>query len=568
MKKNIVFLLILIPIIWISCDGMGHQTIDFRKIENLMPQHPDSALMLLEQIENKENLSRKDKAHYYLLLTETQDKTFVKHETDSLIAIATDYYEETDDLERKAKAWFYKGRINQNLNHPLKAQEYFLNALQNEEQIEDHALLGRINNGIGMLYTQQDVYERALPYQQKAVMHFKAIADSIGQVYALRDLGRIYRMLHQKDSAIACYSKTLDLMVSRKVLSVYSELSNLYVETKTYPKAERLLREVMANKQALGNNIHPFYLTLGKYYYHCGQLDSAKIYLEQCTEKAGRLDTRAGAVYYLSQIALSKKQWILYAKLSQQYEMMRDTLNQAEVTNMIRSKQALYDEQDKQKSLAEERVRTAYANLWMAVISLIALCIILPTTYLLFKYKKRQEENREKIFSYDKTVLAYEKQIEHNEQIIETLNKSLQEKDREQEELKKELRQEFEQKNQTLYAQKEHQIESLQNLKNSSVYKNFHENEDWKPSTKDWEELFHLINAIYPSFAQKLQEAYPKIPIQMERLCYLVRIHVKPSRLSMLLNHSNISVLRKRLYLKMSGKTGKASDFDLYINDL
>ena len=97
---------------------------------------------------------------------------------------------------------------------------------------------------------------------------------------------------------------------------------------------------------------------------------------------------------------------------------------------------------------------------------------------------------------------------------------------------------------------------------------NFHENEDWKPSTEDWEELFHLINAIYPSFAQKLQEAYPKIPIQMERLCYLVRIHVKPSRLSMLLNHSNISVLRKRLYLKMSGKTGKASDFDLYINDL
>ena len=44
MKKNIVFLLILILIIWISCDGMGHQTIDFRKIENLMPQHPDSAL--------------------------------------------------------------------------------------------------------------------------------------------------------------------------------------------------------------------------------------------------------------------------------------------------------------------------------------------------------------------------------------------------------------------------------------------------------------------------------------------------------------------------------------------
>jgi len=181
---------------------------------------------------------------------------------------------------------------------------------------------------------------------------------------------------------------------------------------------------------------------------------------------------------------------------------------------------------------------------------------------------KIQEKDREKIFSCDKTVLKYKEQIEHNKQIIEVLNRSLQEKDQEQQELKKKLRQDFEQKNQALYAQKEHQIELLQNLKNSSVYKNFHENEEWKPSTKDWEELFQLINAIYPSFAQKLQEAYPKIPIQMERLCYLVRIHVKPSRLSMLLNHSNISVLRKRLYLKMSGKTGKASDFDLYINDL
>ena len=135
MKKNIVFLLILIPIIWISCDGMGHQTIDFRKVENLMPQHPDSALMLLEQIENKENLSRKDKVHYYLLLTEAEDKTYVTHTTDSLISIAADYYEKTDDLGRKAKAWYYKGRINQDLGHPLKAQEYYLKALRDEEKI-------------------------------------------------------------------------------------------------------------------------------------------------------------------------------------------------------------------------------------------------------------------------------------------------------------------------------------------------------------------------------------------------------------------------------------------------
>lgn len=43
--------------------------------------------------------------------------------------------------------------------------------------------------------------------------------------------------------------------------------------------------------------------------------------------------------------------------MSQRYEMMRDTLDQIEVTNTIRGRQVLYDEQDKQKALAEERVK-------------------------------------------------------------------------------------------------------------------------------------------------------------------------------------------------------------------
>ena len=87
-----------------------------------MPQHPDSALMLLEQIENKENLSRKDKAHYSLAADGSgrQDVTFT-HTTDSLISIAAGYHEKTDDLGRKAKAWYYKGRINQDFGAPAKS---------------------------------------------------------------------------------------------------------------------------------------------------------------------------------------------------------------------------------------------------------------------------------------------------------------------------------------------------------------------------------------------------------------------------------------------------------------
>ena len=74
-----------------------------------------------------------------------------------------------------------------------------LKALREEEQIKDYALLGRINNNIGMLYTYQTVYDKALPFQKKAVEDFRMLKDSMGQVFALRDLGRTFLMLGYQD---------------------------------------------------------------------------------------------------------------------------------------------------------------------------------------------------------------------------------------------------------------------------------------------------------------------------------------------------------------------------------
>ena len=133
----------------LSCEWRERSIpLELARADSLILESPDSALVWLEQIEDLENFSRRDKALYYLLLTEAQDKAYRPHTTDSLIAISAGYFEETDDLRRKAKAWFYKGRVNQELNHPLLAQEYYLKALRDEERIDDHALFGRVYNKI------------------------------------------------------------------------------------------------------------------------------------------------------------------------------------------------------------------------------------------------------------------------------------------------------------------------------------------------------------------------------------------------------------------------------------
>ena len=603
MKKNIVFLLILIPIIWISCDGMGHQTIDFRKVENLMPQHPDSALMLLEQIENKENLSRKDKAHYYLLLTEAEDKTYVTHTTDSLISIAADYYEKTDDLGRKAKAWYYKGRINQDLGHPLKAQEYYLKALRDEEKIEDHALLGRIHNHIGMLYAYQKVYEKALPFQKKAVENFHLINDSTGQVFALRDLGRTFLMLGLQDSSIICNQKAIALMRKRIIPSVYTELAGLYIDRQRMEEAHGLLRTSLQNV-AKPQAKYPVYLVLGELYKKSGQIDSARFYLQACINSAPLPETRAGGLFHLKEIALEKGQWEQAALLSKQYELLKDSIEQGKNAESIRNVQAFYSYNEIEQDLWEARL---YASKQKSFYSLlITACLFLLTVALLrFIHYRRERKN------LLQRLKANEEQIQRNEQTLKNISDvkdSLQneiqiyktterqlskEKDEQLKRTNEEIRQKIMQleklshtkdeleknlltlrsensnlkKREQAREEERKKIEESERLQNERLYDKFRSPAGWEPTDTDWHKLFISVDKLYPKMVTTLQKS-TSLNESERKICYLSKIGVKPGAIEILLGKGNVSVYRKRLYEKLNKKAGTAKDFDKYISDI
>ena len=603
MKKNIVFLLILIPIIWISCDGMGHQTIDFRKIENLMPQHPDSALMLLEQIENKENLSRKDKAHYSLLLTEAEDKTYVTHTTDSLISIAADYYEKTDDLGRKAKAWYYKGRINQDLGHPLKAQEYYLKALRDEEKIEDHALLGRIHNHIGMLYAYQKVYEKALPFQKKAVENFHLLSDSTGQVFALRDLGRTFLMLGHQDSAIICNQKAIALMRKRIIPSVYTELAGFYIDRQRLEEAHGLLRTSLQNV-AKPQAKYPVYLVLGELYKKSGQIDSACFYLQACINSAPLPETRAGGLFHLKEIALEKGQWEQAALLSKQYELLKDSIEQGKNAESIRNVQAFYSYNEIEQDLWEARL---YASKQKSFYSLlITTCLFLLTVALLRFIHYRRERK-----SLLQRLKANEEQIQRNEQTLKNISDvkdSLQneiqiyktkerqlskEKDEQLKRTNEEIRQKIMQleklshtkdeleknlltlrsensnlkKREQAREEERKKIEESERLQNERLYDKFRSPAGWEPTDTDWHKLFISVDKLYPKMVTTLQKS-TSLNESERKICYLSKIGVKPGAIEILLSKGNVSVYRKRLYEKLTKKEGTAKDFDKYISDI
>ncbi len=165
------FLLILSVAIGIlSCTRTPH---DLTLAEQLMETAPDSALHILQRFQSQKLTRASDKAYYALLMSQALDKNDIKSESDSLIAIATGFYNESDALHA-GYAWFYRARIDNNRGNMndqakslIKAQDYAVNVSGNK-------LLGMIYCDKAGMYENQQQYDSAICYFKKAYTAFNS----------------------------------------------------------------------------------------------------------------------------------------------------------------------------------------------------------------------------------------------------------------------------------------------------------------------------------------------------------------------------------------------------------
>ena len=83
---------------------------------------------------------------------------------------------------------------------------------------------------------------------------------------------------------------------------------------------------------------------------------------------------------------------------------------------------------------------------------------------------------------------------------------------------------------------------------------------------QEWKLLGDTIEQIYPSFAILKQ----KISRKDYKITMLIKLNYSPSAISIRVGTtaSDVSVSRKRLYLKVCGKTGTPKDWDDYVRSL
>ena len=108
-----------------------------------------------------------------MLLTQARSRCRITATSDSLIRIATDYYQYSDDHARKATALFYLSDVYTDMG---KYTEAIVPLKQAEEVVEDAdaKVQSLVYSKLGYLNRKSNNYELALEYYAKAMNMDKA----------------------------------------------------------------------------------------------------------------------------------------------------------------------------------------------------------------------------------------------------------------------------------------------------------------------------------------------------------------------------------------------------------
>ena len=387
----------------------------FSKVEKCMDLCPDSALNLLKGIHDPEKLWGESQATYALLMTQAMDKNYMKFSSDSLIALALNYYTITQTSPiMYAKALFYHGRVMLELDKEEEALKSFLAAKDVYERTKDHKMLALILEEIGMINRRQELFDDALSYFREALDTHIRLKDSLGIISVSQNIARVYLFKSQWDSCSYYYNNALEIAVKKNLseISILHELGILYRSMQELSEAERYFLAAY-EKETDEEKKYMECLSLGYLYMQMGQTENARKYLKM-SAKSSKAYTQISAfdcLYFLEKDIDNFEEAIVYHELADSITNAMEELNSRD---LIASLQKKYENEKLQNDNLHMKVRYTNFMLWGMIAFLIVVACM-----CYYYYKNRN--NKKKIAEIESQIRENEEEIERYQQEIEDI---------------------------------------------------------------------------------------------------------------------------------------------------
>jgi len=282
MNQSIRFiLLILVSLVFFSC---SHTSVKLKTAEQLMLTSPDSSLHILQKLRLNLFTSRSDKALYALLMSQALDKNSIEVKSDSLISIATSYFDDKDPIHA-GYAWFYMARCA-NYRGDAKVQaDALLKAQEFAEKANDYKLKGLVYGDKGNMYNSQGQYCNSVFFFKCAYEKFIKIKDYRNCILSSINIGYNYLQTTHSEKAITYFLLAEKNLVHYKdtllLSTIYRCLGGAYYERGNYIQALTYYNRVPLTHQAFYDS-NKFFL-IANTYFKVGNIDSTRFYLNKMT---------------------------------------------------------------------------------------------------------------------------------------------------------------------------------------------------------------------------------------------------------------------------------------------
>lgn len=394
--NRLIYYLCLFNLIFVTfaCQQKENGDLLLSTADSLMPTRPDSALHLLEKICVSEIKAPAHKAKYALLLTQAQDKNYITPTTDSLIRIATEYYDSIDnDIAMQAKAHYYLGRVYQELgNNPATIRE-FLKAMPLVKQSKEHKLLCMLYGNLGYVYFQQDLLDKADSLYVCEEELLKQEADSAHLATLLVQRADICIM-----KGTAFHDKAKELL--NRALPIAEKLNNPHVEIEVLSSLRILYNEMGEPKKAISYirrelmlqkdtaQLYGIYLSLGDAYYKSSQNDSA-VYYAYKSLSSPSFYTKANACIIFEDVARKKGDFAEALHFKDKYEAYMDSTKHIERTKELL---AVEEETLLQQSEQKHRGNLSLYSYYLYVGGSFMITLIIIFAYKRIKYRQKTQQ--------------------------------------------------------------------------------------------------------------------------------------------------------------------------------
>ena len=551
----------------------------FSKVEKCMDLCPDSALNLLKGIHDPEKLRGESQATYALLMTQAMDKNYMKFSSDSLIALALNYYTITQTSPiMYAKALFYHGRVMLELDKEEEALKSFLAAKDIYERIKDHKMLALIAEEVGMINRKQDLYDDALTNFREALTTYKQLKDSLSVISASLNIARVYLFKSEWDSCSLYYNNALEIAVQKNYLSeitILHELGILYRSMQNLPEAERYFLAAY-EKETDEEKKYMECLSLGYLYMQMGQTENARKYLMMSanSSKAYTQISAYDCLYFLEKDIDNFEEAIVYHELADSITNAMEELNSRE---LIASLQKKYENEKLRNDNLQMKVRYTNFILWGTIAFLFVVACM-----CYYYYKNRN--NKKKIAEIELQIQENEEEIERYQQEIEDIQIS------KNQVLKENLMLE---ENRTKVGELNGRIVLL-TMQNKTLSEHLKElggelnvgissgsfihafrlllaikegTLRGKLSNEERQKLFSLFDLIYWNYVSRLLERAPTLTKHDLEICCFLKFGLSHEELSCIFHTTSDSVTRAKGRLKGRLGISPQDDLDLFLKE-